>query len=295
MTIVTKLSGGLGNQMFQYALGRHLALLHARPLLIDLHWYHDTPAGSTQRRELVSQLAIVASFANSGGQPASLAVTRRGLGDLRNPVQVRRERTTYRFDAGILDAPPRERLLYLDGYWQSWRYIEPIRDRLADELRPLRAPDPQHQQMARQIGETTSVMLHVRRGDYAQAGSAAKIHGALPLRYYALALQRLRATIASPTVFVFSDDMAWTREHLDVGDDAVFVPSEGGDETVIADWMLMRQCKHQIIANSSLSWWAAWLDPDADRVVIAPERWLQARELDLHDLIPRDWIVLQVD
>lgn len=295
MNVVTRLSGGLGNQLFQYAAARRLALAHRRPLVLDLNWYHDTPAGSTPRRELLSKLRIVASFADSGGDPTTLAPPARGLwARLVGPVKVIRERTPFRHDPR-LDAAPGSRSLYLDGYWQCFRYFEAARDALLDEIRPQRASDPRYDEVAAQIDASVSVMLHIRRGDYVHSGTAAPVHGALPLSYYERALALVRSRHAAPTVFVFSDDIAWAREHLRTGVATVFVDNAQREDAVIDELMLMCRCRHQIIANSSLSWWAAWLNRSADKMVTAPQRWLSTAPVELVDLIPPQWQVLPID
>jgi hypothetical protein len=296
MNVVTKLSGGLGNQLFQYATGRALALAHSRDLVIDLHWYHTMPAGSTPRRELLSQLRIVASFADSAGDPAALAPPPRVWWQkLFKPAWVVRERKAFRYQPRLASPPGRHASWVLDGYWQCPRYFEAIRAQLLAEIAPKRPLDPHYDGVARHIDACESVLLHVRRGDYVHLQSASATHGTLPLAYYANALAHVRARCREPVVFVFSDDPQWARENIVTGVETVFVESAPGEESVIDELMLMRRCKHQIIANSSLSWWGAWLNENPDKIVTAPQRWLAERAFDLGDLIPADWTVLPVE
>jgi hypothetical protein len=296
MNVVIKLSGGLGNQLFQYATGRALAVAHSRDLVIDLHWYHAMPAGSTPRRELLSQLRIVASFADSAGNPAAFAPAPRGLWQkLFQPAWPVRERKTFRRDPRLCPPPSGHTSWVLDGYWQCPTYFQAIRPLLLSEIAPRRAPDPHYADIAARIEASESVSLHVRRGDYVHSASASAAHGTLPLAYYARAMAHVRARCREPVVFVFSDDPQWARENIATGVKTVYVESAPGDEAVIDELMLMRRCKHQIIANSSLSWWGAWLNENPHRIVTAPQRWLAERPLDLRDLIPPDWTVLPVE
>jgi hypothetical protein len=294
MNIVSKVSGGLGNQLFQYAIGRRIALDHTRPLVLDLHWYHDIPAGSTPREELLSRLNIVASFANSHGDPAALAALapaaqRHWTSWWRSPLRVVKERAAFRYDERPLRPPARNQTLYLDGYWQSYRYFEPVREVLVGEIAP-RDPLPDvYRDIAARIRASNSVMLHVRRGDYVHSASAAAVLGALPLDYYARALQWLKSRVDAPVMFVFSDDLDWAREHLDTGCDTVYVAGDASAYDVVHELSLMSQCKHQIIANSSLSWWAAWLNTNVGKLVAAPARWLADQPVPLDDLIPAGW------
>lgn len=294
--VATKLYGGLGNQLFQYAAGRRLALLHARPLVIDLHWYHAIPDGSTPRSELLSELKIVASFANSEGDPARLGPGQRGpWAGLLKPWRVLKERTPFQFDARLLRAPRARQSVYMDGYWQAYRYFDAVRETLLAEIAPRAPLPPRYAGVAAHIEGSESVMLHVRRGDYVQSNRAAALHGALPLSYYTRALERLRERHAAPVLFVFSDDLPWVRANLVTGAETVYVESDADERAVVHELALMRRCRHQIIANSSLSWWGAWLNPNPAKLVFAPSRWQSGQAVPLHDLVPRDWLVLPVD
>jgi hypothetical protein len=295
MNVVTKLSGGLGNQLFQYAAARRLAIVHGRPLVVDLHWYRQTPAGSTPRSVLLSELRIVDAFGDSGGDPVSLACRPTGFwARIAGPVKVIREKQTFRYDPRLAGVPA-GRSLYLDGYWQSPRYFDDVRAQLLEEIQPRRELNRHYAGIARHIAETNAVMLHIRRGDYVHSATASSVHGTLPMAYYERSLAHLRDRERGFTVFVFSDDIAWARGNLRCDHPTVFVDSAPGEDAVIDELMLMSRCRHQIIANSSLSWWAAWLNRHEGKVVTAPQRWLASEAIDLRDLIPSRWALLPVD
>lgn len=290
------LSGGLGNQLFEYAAARNLSARLQRPVVIDLHWYRNIPEGSTPRIELLSKLAIVASFADSHGDPASLAPQGLGWWDrLRGPVALLREKQTFRYDTRFERPPASRPLVYLQGYWQSFRYLAPVRELLLREVAPAAGLSPYYAAILRDIEASPSAMLHVRRGDYVHSASAASVHGTVSPAYYARALAALREKAGDVRVFVFSDDLGWAREHIDAGADAVWVENEARDDAVIDELVLMSRCRHQIIANSSLSWWGAWLNRYEGKVVVAPQRWLAAQPLDTRDLIPPGWLTLPAD
>ena len=175
------------------------------------------------------------------------------------------------------------------------RYFEDVRAQLLEEIQPRRELNPHYAGIAGQIDETNAVMLHIRRGDYVHSTTASSLHGVLPMAYYERALAHLYARERDFTVFVFSDDIAWARGNLPCEHPTVFIDSAQGENAVIDELMLMSRCRHQIIANSSLSWWAAWLNRDEGKVVTAPQRWLASQAIDLHDLIPSRWTVLPVD
>ena len=151
--------------------------------------------------------------------------------------------------------------------------------------------------IAHRIDGTESVAVHVRRGDYVTLRSAAALHGTLPVEYYAAAISQLRATVASPHFYVFSDEPEWCASHLPllVGE-ATFVSHNVGPKAW-QDLMLMSRCRHHVVANSSFSWWGAWLADQrhrgAPRQVIAPARWFAGQALDTVDRFPAHWRVLR--
>ncbi len=299
MTIVTCLSGGLGNQLFQYAAGRALAERLGRALVADLGWFEAVPPDSTPRVPMLQHLRLELPAADAAvlGLPRRREPQRwwQRLRPARVPPGTARlivEREPFRFDRRLLQVPHDAQVVVLQGYWQSYRYLEPIRARLLDEVRARAEPAPRYRALADTIAATESVMLHVRRGDYVGPTTASTVHGALPLRYYERALQALAQRVARPTVFVFSDDLDWARRHLSLPFETVWVESVPGDDAVVHELGLMRRCRHHVIANSSLSWWGAWLGTHAPRVVVAPSVWLHARRIDLRDLMPPGWLIL---
>ncbi|MCA9658006.1 MAG: alpha-1,2-fucosyltransferase [Myxococcales bacterium] len=287
--IITKLSGGLGNQMFQYAVGRAAAWRAGAELLIDNSIYAD-PAPYPSREYALSQFSLderVAAKADVralvGGGLLERVLPRRWSG----PRGRRVVEADFTFDPEILSCGAG---VYLEGYWQSERYFleftDEIRQRftLIDELSVSELP------LARQMREAPSVSLHVRRGDYVAVASTNELYGTCSLQYYAEALRVVCERAGAPRVFAFSDDPEWVKGNLKT-DLPLCVVSDGrlteGQELV-----LMSLCQHHIVANSSFSWWGAWLDPSPDAIVVAPDRWFQAAPWDTRDLVPESWIRL---
>jgi len=147
--------------------------------------------------------------------------------------------------------------------------------------------------LAKQIDLSASVALHIRRGDYVSLVSAARFHGALPLSYYMAAVARVRECVVEPKFFVFSDDQEWCRDNLQLGDSATFVGHNTGSDSW-QDLVLMGRCRHHVIANSSFSWWGAWLADQRwgvpQRLVIAPACWFSGQPgQNLSDRFPVHW------
>lgn len=287
--IVVRLCGGLGNQLFQYAAGRSLAARWNTELVLDLDWYKRTPATDTPRTFELDKLHIAARQMTATEERR--AALHRGRLLRRLPWFPRawkhvRERDA-NFDPALLRAPDNA---YLDGYWQSPLYFEEIALLLRKELATRAAPSSQDLQVLNSMPRSRSVALHVRRGDYVTHTSAIQMHGTSGKDYYVSAMRKISEHIADPHYFVFSDDVQWARENLGFPGGVSFV-AHNGPNAAVNDLHLMASCDHQVIANSSFSWWAAWLNPHPDKMVIAPGRWF-ADGRPTPDLIPASWIRL---
>jgi hypothetical protein len=285
--VITRLDGGLGNQLFQYAAARRLAQARSAILKLDISALLDSNRPYALKHfNLVQAIATPADVGRFlGTSPPAL---RRRVIDRFLPYARRRglrERHCH-FDPAILDAGGD---VYLNGFWQSERYFADIADLLRREL-TLQAPsDAENAALAERIGAVTAVSVHVRRGDYVAAPAATAVHGALPLTYYRAAAARVNATIPAARFFVFSDDAEWVQPHLRLGSPTTFV-SHNGPESGHEDLRLMSLCRHHIIANSSFGWWGAWLGEHAGQLVITPHRWFVDVTKDTRDLIPARWL-----
>ena len=288
--------GGLGNQLFQYAAGRALAQRLGARLVLDCTSRH-----AAFRPIVLDRFAIDADVVrNAAGKPHSRYLRLPGaLGQKISDAFHDRFPPTYRIDGhrfkvfgekwSFIYDPHFEELdgsVYLTGYWQSYRYFEDAADLVRAEIRPLGTPSGANRDWLARIKSANSVALHVRRGDYLG-------HKGTPLvcarSYYDNALQHVRRFLHEPQMFVFSDDIAWCRQTF-AAPDITFVDINGPDDAV-DDLRLMAACRHHIIANSSLSWWGAWLAAHPDQVVIAPRPWFPDTPLNT-DLLPPNWITL---
>jgi hypothetical protein len=284
--IVVRLYGGLGNQLFQYAMGRSLSLSRGTPLVLDLDWYHRSSGASTPRHFELHRYPIVARVAATLERLSYRARTSRIAS--RHPWL--RAGWTFHREAGVEHDPRVMQLagnVHLDGYWQSPMYFEGIADRLRAELTPMAEPGPHDLQIAGRIGTCNAVSVHVRRGDYVNSLSTATHHGTCGPDYYQRAIEILVSTLLAPHFFVFSDDVEWSRATLAFPGPVTFVDHNGPD-TAFQDLRLMSLCQHHIIANSSFSWWGAWLNTNPAKKVIAPRRWF-ADGSPTKTLLPADW------
>lgn len=291
--VITRLIGGLGNQMFQYAAGRAVAERHGVPLLLDVSGFKDY---DLRRYEL----NVFAIFAGIAGEEQLTAIIRppqqQGLwGGLKKRLigalsQSVLQEASFTYDARIEAARPP---LFLDGYWQSEKYFAHLAPAMRREFTLKSGLDQANIEMLRQIKGAGSgaVSLHIRRGDYVNNPHTAQYHGVCSLDYYRAAVQRMSQRVASPHFFVFSDDHAWVQTNLDLPHATTLVQVNDAEHGMF-DMELMKSCGHHIIANSSFSWWGAWLNPSPDKVVIAPLQWFREPSNDTRDLLPPAWIRL---
>ena len=294
--VATLTLGGLGNQLFQYAAGRALAQRLGARLILDCTSRH------AQFRPIVlDRFAIDADIVrNAAGKPHSRRLRLPGaFGRKLSDAFNEHFPTTYRIDGHRFKVFGEKRSfiydrrfeelngsIYLDGYWQSYRYFEDVADLVRHEIRPLGTPSDANRDWLARIKSVNSVSLHVRRGDYLGHKGTPLI---CALSYYDGALQHVRRRLHEPQMFVFSDDITWCRQHF-AAPDITFVDVNGPDDA-IDDLQLMTACRHHIIANSSLSWWGAWLAAHPEQVVIAPQPWFPDTPLNT-DLLPPNWTTL---
>jgi hypothetical protein len=272
--------------MFQYATGRAVALANRTELVCDLGWYHRTPKHNTPREFELFLYPIQAREATSHEEASGRNYTDRILRRvplLPRPWRQFREKG-YQFDASVREVIDNT---YLDGYWQSYKYFDEIAGLLRTELTPSITPSELDMNILKQIKDSSAVSVHIRRGDYVTLKAAATVHGVCTLDYYRSALDVISSSVLDPHFFVFSDDSQWSRENLEFPGPVTFV-DHNGPTTAFQDMRMMSTCRHHIIANSSFSWWGAWLNPGSDKIVVAPRKWF-ADGRPTNDLTPTAW------
>jgi len=279
--------GGLGNQMFQYAAGRQLAHLHRTELKIDLSWFKNITAVDTKRQYELGAFNIQEHFASpleTGRFREGFLLRRFGfLFPFRKQCHIIERH--YHFDPDILQLPDN---VYLEGYWQSPKYFSDIQDIIRTEFTVKSGPGTGNRSMAEEIGRTESVAIHVRRGDYVSNPSISNRYGTCSMEYYQTAMKTILGQVRQPHFFVFSDDAAGAKENLSWIAPSTFIDLNGPDNA-FEDMRLLSLCKHHIIANSSFSWWGAWLSKKPEKIVIAPRQWFKDKYINTDDLIPTKW------
>lgn len=291
--IVANVIGGLGNQMFQYAMARALSLRLGLKLKLDL--YDFLVYGLHHGYQLDSVFACQPEVARAEDIRALLGwraqpLIKRLL--LRSELRVLRSRRMVvephiHFWPGIASV---SESAYLYGYWQSERYFADASTVIRTDFTFRNPLTGNNAALAAQIGKEKVVSLHIRRGDYVSDPKTRAVLELCPIDYYRAAAHYIAARIESPKFFVFSDDIAWARENLGLGFPCHYIDHNRGIDSYM-DMHLMSLCRHHILANSSFSWWGAWLNPRPEKIVVAPARWF-ANKLSSKDLVPASWVQL---
>jgi hypothetical protein len=284
--IIVKLIGGLGNQMFQYALGRKLSHTKKYPFKLDISWYKNKEFGPDITREYsLGHFNVIENFATDQ-EIAKFAYKKEFF--YRLATKIKREVFgigQIGFDRRVFATPDNS---HLDGFWQSEKYFSDIRDILLREFTLKTGFSPAAEEIAKQEADADSVSLHIRRGDYVTDKRVVSTIGSCDMGYYRRAVDIIKKKIVQPVFFIYSDDIAWVRENLRLEAPAVYVSRPEFKD--YEELTLMSRCKHNIVANSSFSWWGAWLNQNPQKTIIAPARWFKNSKANSKDIIPEAWI-----
>lgn len=277
--IISQLKGGLGNQMFQYALGRKLSLQNNKVLILDLSY---VKKDSLRNYELVNlNIQAETSTKNQEQLFAKANKLQRFLPFYQLISEKSKRAADHKFAATA-------GFTYLDGYWQSEEYFKDIRKQLIKDFQLKKPLDRASKKTLNLISKHNSVAVHSRRTDYVTNTAANKVHGVCSLAYYKKAIKYITKKIQEPHFFIFSDDINWVKNNLKLNN--CFYMDKNPIEKGFKDLELMKNCKHFITANSSFSWWGAWLSENQNKIVVAPKPWFAKKSLNEGDTVPIQWI-----
>ena len=277
--LIVKFKGGLGNQMFQYALYK-IYQQQGKNVTADVSFYITLSSGSR-----AFSLLDVFKRTDIKYSPSTLLFHYEQCVDYGDMLVYQEpELPDTVFDQAVLDLNSG----IVDGYFQSYKYPELVKEELMREFVFFTDKDKNLSELLHKMEQQECVAVHVRRGDYKGLES---IFGSLwDEEYYEQALKKIKTQVMNPVFYFFSDDIVWTKEHFHE-ENAIYIESQLFSH--YEDWYdmcLMSHCKHNIIANSTFSWWGAWLNQNPDKVVIAPKKWM--KDDVMMDMCPLDWIRL---
>lgn len=293
--IIIKLQGGLGNQMFQYAFGLSRSKELDCPLYFDLSFFERGNPNLTSRNYELNVFPVSINIAsdkliNRFFHPTLIRRLINKSGINRNTVY---RENTLRFNKEVFEIKPPA---YFEGFWQNEQYFANWTN-LIREAFIFRYPlNIESQRIAATLKENT-VSIHVRRGDYISSKATNELHGVCTANYYNQAINMMRDKLPDPHFYFFSDEPDWVKKHLLPTVDNCTLVCRNKDAESWQDMALMSKCKHHVIANSSFSWWGAWLNPDKEKIVIAPQNWFNKKTdyFDDGDIVPKSWIQIPND
>lgn len=286
---IFQLMGGLGNQMFQYAAGKSLSDKTGIEFSIDF----DCPYRHIKYRYNLDVFKLKVKSASAAdiwkSKPKTKVLKRLFMMTGKDyNCKLVTEKKDFVFDPeffGIEDGS------YVRGFWQSEKYFKDIANTIREDFSFVSEPEGRNKEFADQIASSQSVSLHIRRGDYVKVAETNSLHGVCSISYYKQAINILSEKIQNPVFFIFSDDMDWVKENFSIQAEHYYV-DENNAATNFEDLRLMSLCRHNIIANSSFSWWGAWLNASKSKIVVAPKQWMNDPSFETPDLIPASWIRL---
>lgn len=297
--IIVKLKGGLGNQLFQYAVGRSLSCLKSTDLKLDVSFFSEMDNQKLQREYVLDYYNIAAEvvsktdFVNVLRKININRAISRNLLKKRIPYYKENliiEQNVY-FDKNIFNS---NKNAILDGYWPNEKYFNSIHKVIRDEYTLKKEYiTPEFTAYKKAILHQQSVSIHIRRADYLQNENY-DLFGVCGMDYYNNAVNLIKKLIGSPVFYIFTDDTEWVRENFKM-DDSYQLVSENRFQDY-EELQLMSFCKHNIIANSTFSWWGAWLNHNSEKKVIAPLKWYNNTDYqnfyETSNFIPSEWIKL---
>jgi len=297
--IIVKIIGGLGNQMFQYALGKNLALLNKVEVKFDITWFDNFGENTTPRYYSLQEFNIIDNIASRKEiekfrKYEKLSGKRHFLYNFfiaNDSIYIKEKKVE--FDKEILEI---KNNVYLFGYWQSEKYFKTIKDIILKELTLKNEPSNHYKKNAQLISQAknNSISIHIRRGDYTSE-KLKKDLGLCSLQYYKKALEKIKKKVKNPVIFVFTNDIKWAKNNLKFKYPINFVSQKNKNDNNYKnkdyeELILISLCKHNIIANSSFSWWGAWLNKNINKIVIAPKIWFKKQTMNTKDIPLKSWI-----
>lgn len=280
--IISHILGGLGNQLFQYAAGRTLSLHHGVPLKLDITDHRHYTLRKFELEQLHTSIEIATTDEIAALKPQGAVAKALEYLRPKSKRTYHRERS-FHFDKSFHRCGPD---VYLKGYFQSEDYFAPIAPVIRKEFRLQPGLIKEVEVLGNQLRQETSIAVHIRRGDYTNP-EVIKVHGILPIAYYQQAIAIMTDRFPDARFYFFSDDIDWVKNNLQP-ERAEYI-SGVQSHTHFEDFYLMSCCRHQVIANSSFSWWTAWLNDYPQKMVIAPQQWF-TDPLRNADRTPPGWL-----
>ncbi len=284
---IINIIGGLGNQMFQYAFALSLKNKTKEEVKIDISSFngYELHNGYEINKIFHKNLKIC-----SNKERKKISYNGKEFTQKLKRKIFKIEKNEYFEQDFSYNKNLNYTKKYFIGYWQSEKYFNEIKEEIKKKFKFPEIKDNKNMIILNKIKSNNSVSIHIRRGDYINH----PIHGGIcDIAYYKKAIKYIKTNVKDPIMYIFSDDIKWCKENLYLSD-ANYINWNQGEDS-FRDMQLMSECKHNIIANSSFSWWGAWLNNNVNKIVIAPSKWFNDKNMDTKDLLPKEWRRIHVE
>lgn len=285
---IIKFNGGLGNQMFQYAFGYVLEKTTGAKTLFDMSFFEKKYA----RPYELDIFNLKAKFVEDFLLKLKLKLIWKFRKNLKNKSFLGLTffpEPHFEYYKYALKIKPNT---YIEGFFQSEKYFKKYENEIRTAFTFKNKPESFNQFLINEMNKSNSVSIHIRRGDYIQKKRYQEVYATCSMDYYKRAVEYIAQKHENLKLFVFSDDIQWVRSNWDLPYETIFVDNNSGDKS-FEDMRLMSNCKHNIIANSTFSWWGAWLNNNKEKIVIAPKKWFNDKKINQEDLFPEEWVRLE--
>ncbi len=295
--IIIKIFGGLGNQMFQYAFARSLSIKYNRRLIIDKTYFNkENYPFNLHPKYYPYKLNLYNTnneFISSNISKYIKNVRRKRIYSIANPIVSHsffRQYIPEYFNQRNFSFKntKKSKIAFIDGYWQKFKIVEEYKNDISKNL-TLKDENISelNKKIINRISSTNSVSVHFRRGDYISNPKFLANYEICSLKYYKSAMDYIKKIVNDAVFYIFSDDINWVKKNMNFEYSIVFIDNNEPDHE---HQYLMSQCKHNIIANSSFSWWGAWLNKNPDKIVIAPAKWFRSEDRKDDIYYPKSWV-----
>ena len=294
-SVIVSLEGGLGNQLFQYAAGFALASSLGVKLILDVSKFDPSriDPNETFRSYKLKPFQIdaeVQCISTGQTEPRNryLRFCKRYLDKIMAPLIGSNlfVESNFSFDKNFMKI---SHPVWLKGFWQSFKYFDTSEEMIRHQINTSKKLSEESNNAYLKILEFDSICVHIRRGDYVTDSHTSNYHGICTMAYYEKGIYIASEGLKDPHCFIFSDDPDWVEKNFNINLPFTLI-RHNGDEKAHEDLWLMAACKNFVIANSSFSWWGAWLGSDSEKIVVAPQKWFANERINTADLIPPEWI-----
>lgn len=287
--IIVRISSGLGNQMFQYAMAKALAKKLNVEVKFDINSFKDNYIGRKFQLDFFKtefQIATEEEINSLIKKKSKMpGILRKIFSKPKYFSSEYKEKQNFIFDPDLFKVKDNT---YIQGYWQHEKYFINIQNQIVNDFTLRNEFNDINLDFLEKIQNTNSISIHVRCDDYIHNPVIRNSFNVCGLDYYQKAINCITEKVSNPHFFVFSDDIPWAKENLTTNYPITYV--DCNDNTPYFDMILMSKCKYNIIPNSSFSWWAAWLNKNPEKIVIAPKIWKNTENAHQIDIVPESWI-----